>query len=108
MLETCLAALEDGKHGFAFSSGLGTTTAITALLQAGDHLVAGDDLYGGTNRYIQKCLKNHGVTYSFIDMTKVENVINAIQPNTKVRLKILFFLSLFQIYFIFEFNDILL
>lgn len=84
VLETCLAALDDGKHGFAFSSGLGTTTAITALLQAGDHLVAGDDLYGGTNRYIQKCLKNHGVTYSFIDITKVENVINAIQPNTKM------------------------
>jgi len=54
-------------------------------LQKGDHLVAGDDLYGGTNRYIQKCLSNHGVTYSFVDVTKVENVINAIQSNTKVK-----------------------
>lgn len=108
VLETCLAALEDGEHGITFSSGLGATTAITALLEAGDHLVAGDDLYGGTNRYIQRCLKKQGITYSFVDMTKVENVINAIQPNTKVRLKILFFLSLFQIYFVSEFHDILL
>lgn len=106
MLETCLATLEDGKHGITFSSGLGATTVITSLLQAGDHLVAGDDLYGGTNRYIQKCLSNHGVTYSFVDMDKIENVINAIQSNTKVRLKILF--ALLQIYFVFEFNDILL
>ncbi|XP_011253035.2 cystathionine gamma-lyase [Camponotus floridanus] len=84
VLETCLAALEEGKHGITYSSGLGATTGITSLLQKGDHLIAGDDLYGGTNRYIQKCLINHGVTYSFVDVTKVENVINAIQPNTKM------------------------
>ncbi|EFN70534.1 Cystathionine gamma-lyase [Camponotus floridanus] len=84
VLETCLAALEEGKHGITYSSGLGATTGITSLLQKGDHLIAGDDLYGGTNRYIQKCLINHGVTYSFVDVTKVENVISAIQPNTKM------------------------
>lgn len=95
MLETCLAALEDGKHGLTFASGLGATTAITALLQTGDHLVACDDLYGGTNRFIKKCLSNQGITYSFVDMAKVENVTNAIKSNTKVRLKILFRFTLF-------------
>ncbi|XP_072758051.1 putative cystathionine gamma-lyase 2 [Anoplolepis gracilipes] len=84
VLETCLAALEDGKHGITFASGLGAATAVTALLKAGDHLIAGDDLYGGTNRFIQKCLSTQGVTYSFVDMTQAENVISAIQPNTKM------------------------
>lgn len=70
-----------------FSSGLGATTAITSLLQAGDHLVIGDDLYGGTNRYVQKCMSKQGMKYTFVDMTNIQNVIDAIQPNTKVRLK---------------------
>ncbi|XP_011643301.1 putative cystathionine gamma-lyase 2, partial [Pogonomyrmex barbatus] len=81
VLETCLAALEDG---FCFSSGLGATTAITSLIKAGDHLIAGDDLYGGTNRYIQKCLSNQDVKSTFVDMTDVQNVVDAIQPNTKM------------------------
>ncbi|XP_072757698.1 putative cystathionine gamma-lyase 2 isoform X2 [Anoplolepis gracilipes] len=84
ILETCLAALEDGKHAITFASGLGATTAITALLKAGDHLIAGDDLYGGTKHFIEKCLSTQGVTYSFVDMTQAENVINAVQPNTKM------------------------
>jgi len=79
--------LEKGKHGFCFSSGLGATTAITALLEAGDHFVVGDDLYGGTNRYIQKCLSKQGVKYTFVDMTNVQNITDAIQPNTKVNRK---------------------
>ncbi|XP_011264351.2 putative cystathionine gamma-lyase 2 [Camponotus floridanus] len=84
VLETCLAALEEGKHGITYSSGLGAVTGITSLLQKGDHLVAGDNLYHGTSNYIEKCLSNHGITYSLVDVTKVENVISAIQPNTKM------------------------
>ncbi|XP_011685038.1 PREDICTED: cystathionine gamma-lyase [Wasmannia auropunctata] len=84
VLETCLAALDDGTHGLCFSSGLGATTAIAALLETGDHLIAGDDLYGGTNRFIQKCLSKQGVKYTFVDMTDVQNVIEAIKPNTKM------------------------
>ncbi|XP_012527021.1 putative cystathionine gamma-lyase 2 [Monomorium pharaonis] len=84
VLETCLAALENGKHGICYSSGLGALTAITSLMEAGDHIVAGDDLYGGTNRYIQKCLSKQGIKYTFVDMTDVQNVIDAIQPNTKM------------------------
>ncbi|KYN10717.1 PREDICTED: putative cystathionine gamma-lyase 2 [Trachymyrmex cornetzi] len=84
VLETCLAALENAKHAFCFSSGLGTLTAIIGLLEAGDHLVVGDDLYGGTNIYIQKCSSKQGVKYTFVDMTDVQNVIDVIQPNTKM------------------------
>lgn len=86
MLETCLAALEDGKHACTFSSGLGATTVLTALIKAGDHLIAGDDLYGGTNRYFQQCLTKQNIDISFIDMTNPQNVMKAIRPNTKVRL----------------------
>lgn len=50
VLEECLAALDGGKHGFAFSSGLGATTTLLGLLKAGDHILSGDDVYGGTNR----------------------------------------------------------
>ncbi|EFN62825.1 Cystathionine gamma-lyase [Camponotus floridanus] len=88
VLETCLAALEEGKHGITYSSGLGAVTGITSLLQKGDHLVAGDNLYHGTSNYIEKCLSNHGITYSLVDVTKVENVISAIQPNTKKPLEL--------------------
>ncbi|XP_018315202.1 putative cystathionine gamma-lyase 2 [Mycetomoellerius zeteki] len=84
VLETCLAALENAKHAFCFSSGLGTLTAIAGLLEAGDHLIVGDDLYGGTNRYIQKCSSKQGVQHTFVDMTDVQNVKDAIQPNTKM------------------------
>ncbi|XP_020285037.1 putative cystathionine gamma-lyase 2 [Pseudomyrmex gracilis] len=84
VLEQCLAALEEGKHALTFSSGLGATTATTSLLKTGDHLIASDDLYGGTNRYFQKCLINQGITFTFVDMTNVQNVADALQSNTKM------------------------
>lgn len=84
VLETCLAALDKGKHGFVFSSGLGAVTATTSLLKAGDHMISGDDLYGGTNRLFQQCLTLHDITLTFADMTDINNVITAIKPNTKV------------------------
>jgi len=84
VLETCLAALENGKHGICFSSGLGATTAITALMETGNHLIIGDDLYGGTNRFVQKCMSKQGKEFTFVDMTNIQNVIDAIQPNTKM------------------------
>ena len=51
-------------------------------------MIVGDDLYGGTNRYIQKCSSKQGIRYTFVDMTDVQNIIDAIQPNTKVNKKI--------------------
>lgn len=86
MLETCLAAIEGGKHGFAFSSGLGALTAITGLLQTGDHIISGDDIYGGTNRFFQKCLIKQGIDISFVDLTDAKNLLAAVRPNTKVGL----------------------
>ncbi|XP_047347435.1 cystathionine gamma-lyase isoform X2 [Vespa velutina] len=84
VLETCLTALEGGKHGFTFSSGLGAITAITGLLQTGDHIISGDDVYGGTNRLFRNCLVKQGIKISFVDLTDVENLTAAIQPNTKM------------------------
>lgn len=53
MLEKCLASLDNGKYGLTFSSGLGASTAILTMLSNGDHMVVGDDIYGGTNRLIR-------------------------------------------------------
>ncbi|XP_053985305.1 putative cystathionine gamma-lyase 2 [Hylaeus volcanicus] len=84
VLETCLAALDDGKHGMVFSSGLGALTTIASLLKAGEHIISGDDVYGGTNRYFQKCLTLHNIEVTFVDMTDLNNVAAAIKPNTKM------------------------
>merc|ERR1711936_1329340 len=62
----------------------GTTTAITHILQAGDHIVSMDDVYGGTNRYFRKCASRMGIECSFVDATNPENVAAAIRPNTKM------------------------
>merc|ERR1719244_579540 len=83
-LENCLAALEQGKYGFTFASGLSATISACHLLQAGDHLVAMDDMYGGTFRYFTKILSNLGVQIDLVDARDLDNVRNAIQPNTKM------------------------
>src|SRR5574342_618198 len=67
-LEACLAALEGGRHGLAFASGLSATDAIFHLLDAGDHLVCSDDVYGGTFRLVDKVFRRHGVEASFADL----------------------------------------
>lgn len=70
--------------GFAFSSGLAATTTITHLLNAGDHIVSMNDVYGGTNRYFSKVASRFGITTTFVDCSNVELLEKAIQPNTKV------------------------
>lgn len=84
VLETCLASIEDAKHALVFSSGLGATTAITSMLQAGDHIVCGDDVYGGTNRFFQKCASKQGIKVTFVDATSSKAIEQALQPNTKI------------------------
>jgi cystathionine gamma-lyase len=84
--EQAMAAAEHGKHGMAFSSGCAATQCIIqTVCSAGDHVVACDDVYGGTQRYMRQIsqLKN-GVEYTFVDMTNAENVAKAIKPNTKL------------------------
>jgi cystathionine gamma-lyase len=79
-----LAALDNGKYGVAFSSGLGVTTGIITMLESGDHIVAGDDIYGGTNRLFRNVAVRMGIELTFVDPTDLAAVENAITPKTKV------------------------
>ena len=83
-LEESLCVLEEGKVGLAFSSGLAATTAVLMLLQKGDHVIAGDDIYGGTYRLFDQVLKNYGLQFSFVDPRSTEKVEKAVRKNTKM------------------------
>ena len=82
--EACVASLEGGKFGFAFASGLSATMVVTHLLKAGDHIVATDDMYGGTFRLFDKVLRERGLEFTYVDLTKIENLKSAIKPNTRM------------------------
>lgn len=82
--EDCLANLESGKFGFAFASGCAATTTILHMLKAGDHVIAGDDMYGGTFRLFDKILRHNGIEFSYVDLTKNENLSSALKSNTKL------------------------
>ncbi|GFS01984.1 cystathionine gamma-lyase-like [Elysia marginata] len=83
-LEKSLAASEGAKHGLCFASGLAATTTVTHLLQTGDHIICMDDVYGGSNRYFNKCASKMGLEISFIDCTVVQNVLQALKPRTRM------------------------
>ncbi|MFD1147126.1 cystathionine gamma-synthase [Saccharothrix hoggarensis] len=84
-LEECLAALEGGRHGRAFASGMGATdTALRALCRPGDHIVIPNDAYGGTFRLIDKVLSQWGVEHTPVPLSDVDAVRAAVRPNTKV------------------------
>jgi cystathionine gamma-lyase len=83
-LEACIAALEGGAHGLAFASGCAATTTVLSLLSAGDHVVACDDLYGGTYRLFTKVLARLGIEFTFVDMADIANLTNSLQPNTRM------------------------
>jgi cystathionine gamma-lyase len=84
-LETKLAALENANFGLAFSSGLAAeTTLLLSLLQPGDHLVAFDDLYGGTKRLFNQVFSEYGFEVTYVDATQVAEVEKALKPNTKL------------------------
>jgi cystathionine gamma-lyase len=82
--ENCLANLEGADFGFAFASGCAATTTILHLLKGGDHVIAGDDMYGGTFRLFDKVLKHNGLDFSYVDLTHPENFAKALKPNTKL------------------------
>lgn len=82
--ETCVANLEGARYGFAFASGCAATTTILHFLKAGDHVVAGDDMYGGTFRLFDKVIKNNGIEFSYVDLTEPDNLKSAIKGNTKL------------------------
>jgi cystathionine beta-lyase/cystathionine gamma-synthase len=82
-LEGNLASLEGGKHGLCFASGLAATHTLIQTLSAGDHVVAGDNLYGGTYRLFQKVMTKFGLEFSFVPSADVEAIERAFRPNTR-------------------------
>src|SRR5262249_36687639 len=85
-LERNLAALEGGKQGFAFASGLAAIDAVLRLLAAGDHVVVTDNVYGGTFRLADKVWKRFGLEFSFVDTSKLDIVEKTIRANTRLLL----------------------
>ncbi len=83
-LEACGAALEGATHGLAFSSGCAATTTVLHLLRPGDHVVCGDDVYGGTFRILDRVMKPLGVTATFVDMRDLARTAEAFRPETKL------------------------
>jgi cystathionine gamma-lyase len=84
-LEECVASLEGADYGLAFASGLAATTATMSLLSPGDHVVAGDDLYGGTYRLFDKVLpRTGGLEFTYADTTDPRAVEEALRPETKL------------------------
>jgi cystathionine gamma-lyase/cystathionine beta-lyase len=84
VLEDTIAQLEGGKAGFAFATGMAAETTIMHLLKAGDHVIAGDDIYGGTYRLFQDVMRAFGLEFTFLRMDSRERIEDAIKPNTKM------------------------
>lgn len=83
-LERALASLEEGTAGFAFASGLAALNCVLNLLKAGDHVVAVDDLYGGSLRQFNKLWTQFGLEFDYVDCSDVANFEKAIKPNTRL------------------------
>jgi cystathionine beta-lyase/cystathionine gamma-synthase len=83
-LEACAAALEGAKHGLAFSSGCAATTTILHTLRPGDHVVCGDDVYGGTFRILDKVMRPMGVQSTLVDMSDLARFEAALTPATRM------------------------
>ena len=84
VLEDTLARLEGGKAGFAFATGMAAEATVMHLLQAGDHVISGDDVYGGTYRLFQDVMPDFGLEFTFLRMDVRERIEEAIKPNTKM------------------------
>jgi cystathionine gamma-lyase len=83
--EDCVAALEGGKRGYAFASGLAATSTALEVLDAGSHVICMDDVYGGTYRLFERVRKRSaGLDFSFVDLHDLDAVAAAVQPNTKL------------------------
>ncbi len=84
VLEDTLARLEGGKAGFAFASGMAAETTVMHLLQAGDHVISGDDVYGGTYRLFQDVMPDFGLEFTFLRMDSRRKIEEAIKPHTRM------------------------
>jgi cystathionine beta-lyase/cystathionine gamma-synthase len=83
-LESCLSALEGSDYGLAFASGMAATDAVLRLLDSGAHVVAGNDVYGGTFRLFDKVLRRYGLGFDFVDTTDPESVADALTTGTRL------------------------
>jgi cystathionine gamma-lyase len=83
-LERCVASLEGGRHGFAFASGLAALDAVLKLLSAGDHVISGENIYGGSHRLMEQVYRRLGLQITFVDMRDAERVARAITPATRL------------------------
>src|SRR6266704_4743564 len=83
-LEENLAALEGGVAAKVFSSGMAAINAIVSMLKAGDHVVCGNDLYGGTPRLFNQVMTGFGLEFSYVDTSDAQNVERAIRKNTRM------------------------
>src|SRR5829696_2599653 len=83
--ERCVADLEDGTAGFAFASGLAAIATVLELLDHGSHVVAGDDLYGGTYRLFERVRrKSAAQSFTFVDLSRLDDVQAALRPDTRM------------------------
>jgi cystathionine gamma-lyase len=83
-LERNVASLEGADYGFAFGSGLAALDSTLKLLRAGDHVISGDNIYGGSHRLMERIYTRYGLTFSFVDMREIANVERAITPATRM------------------------
>ncbi len=84
VLENNLAALDGGKYGICYSSGMAGVDSIMKLFNSGDHIVCSDDVYGGVSRLYNNLMVNYDLTFSYVNSSNPQEVENAIQPNTKL------------------------
>jgi cystathionine beta-lyase/cystathionine gamma-synthase len=82
-LERNVAALEGGRHGFAFGSGMGCLDSIMKLCRAGDHVVCGENVYGGTFRLFDKLLRHLGLSFTYVDTRDPQQIADAMTPATR-------------------------
>jgi len=84
ILEDTIAQLEGGKAGFAFATGMAAETTVMHLLRTGDHVISGDDVYGGTYRLFQDVMSAFGLEFTFLRLNDRERIEEAIKPNTRM------------------------
>jgi cystathionine gamma-lyase len=83
--ERCIADLESGTHGFAFASGMAATATVLELIDSGSHVIAMDDLYGGTRRLFQRVRqRSAGLEFTFLDLSDLEAMKSSVRPNTRL------------------------
>src|SRR5947208_4596211 len=83
-LEANLAALERGKHAHCFASGMSATDTVFRMLKSGDHVIAGENMYGGSYRLFSRVVEKFGLQFTYVDTSRVEAVRDAMRPDTKI------------------------